>query len=401
MANFKYRAMSASGEKVEGNYDADSKEAVMDMLASNGMYPLLVEEVIESTNIELKLSNGKVKVKDIAIFCRQFYTMLDAGITMNNALNILSNQLTNKKLKETVSQIEDDVKKGEMLSSSMRKFDDVFPALLISMVESGEMSGKLDEVMLRMSIHFEKENKVNNKVKSAMIYPIVLGVVAVAAVIVIMTFVMPTFVEMFEETGTELPFITKALIDISKFMSEQWYILLLIVISLAVGFNFYKNTKVGQTTLSKLKLKIPAIKNLNQMIIVSRFTRTLSTLLASGVSLIQSLDIISEIVGNKVAEDALHKVREEVFRGEGLYNPMMQSGIFPPMMCSMIKIGEETGSLDDIMDKTADFYDDELEQTIQSTVALVEPALIIVMGIVIGAIVLAIMIPMFTMYGTM
>lgn len=189
---------------MKGTHTANSKDDVINMLSVNGMYPLMVEEVVESTKIEISILPDKVKIKDIAVFCRQFYTMLDAGLTLNHALHILSNQLTNKKLRKTVGAIEEDVKKGEMLSDSMKKYPDVFPALLISMVESGEVSGRLDEIMLRMSVHFEKENKVNNKVKSAMIYPIILGIVAVAAVIVIMTFVMPTFIDMFAETGTEL-----------------------------------------------------------------------------------------------------------------------------------------------------------------------------------------------------
>lgn len=400
MSKFKYRAMNSTGEKVNGDYEANSRDDVISMLSANGLYPLMVEEVIESTNIEISIFD-KVKTKDISIFCRQFYTMLDAGVTMNNALNILSKQLTNKKLKLAITEIEDDVKKGEMLSASMKKYDDIFPQLLVSMVESGEISGKLDEVMLRMSIHYEKENKINNKVKSAMIYPSVLSVVAVAAVIVIMTFVMPTFLEMFAETGTELPLITKVLISISSFMNKRWYIILLIVICFIVGFTYFKRTEFGQILLSKIKLKIPVVKNMNQMIIVSRFTRTLSTLLASGVSLTQSLDIIADIVGNKIAEEEVHNVRDRVFRGEGMYLPIKDSEVFPEMLASMVKIGEETGSLDGILEKTADFYDDELEQAIQTTVALVEPALIVVMGLVIGTIVLAIMIPMFTMYGNM
>ena len=400
MSKFKYRAMNSTGEKINGDYEANSRDDVISMLSANGLYPLMVEEVIESTNIEISIFD-KVKTKDISIFCRQFYTMLDAGVTMNNALNILSKQLTNKKLKLAITEIEDDVKKGEMLSASMKKYDDIFPQFLVSMVESGEISGKLDEVMLRMSIHYEKENKINNKVKSAMIYPSVLSVVAVAAVIVIMTFVMPTFLEMFAETGTELPLITKVLISISSFMNKRWYIILLIVICFIVGFTYFKRTEFGQISLSKIKLKIPVVKNMNQMIIVSRFTRTLSTLLASGVSLTQSLDIIADIVGNKIAEEEVHNVRDRVFRGEGMYLPIKDSEVFPEMLASMVKIGEETGSLDGILEKTADFYDDELEQAIQTTVALVEPALIVVMGLVIGTIVLAIMIPMFTMYGNM
>lgn len=400
MPKYIYRAMNPSGQRVNGEYEANNKVQVMDMLSANGLYPLKIEEVSNKSLSEINFSfSKKVKVKDISIFCRQFYTMLDSGLSMNNALNILSKQLTNPRLKAAVEQIEDDVKKGEELSSAMKKFKDIFPNLLISMVESGELSGRLDEVMLRMSTHFEKENKINNKIKSAMIYPMVLAMTAAASVTVIMTFVMPTFLGMFEETGTELPFITTALIATSNFMTNRWYILVIIILGLIIGFSYFKRTGTGDEILSKIKLKIPAINKLNKMIIVSRFTRTLSTLLKCGVSLTQSLEIISDIVENKVAKSEIMSIRENVLKGEGLYSSLKNSEIFPQMMSSMVKIGEESGSLDGILEKTADFYDDDLEQTIQTTVALMEPAMIVAMALIIGTIVLAIIIPMFTMYG--
>lgn len=400
MKIFKYRAMKSDGTKVEGRFEANSKADVMNMITTSGYYPLMVEEVIESKQIEFKLFE-RVTTKDLAIFCRQFYTMLNAGVSITNAISILSNELPNKKLREILSEIEDDVKKGETLSESMARHKKYFPQLLISMVESGEISGNIDEMMLRMSVHFEKEYKLNNKVKSAMTYPSVLSVVAIGAVMFIMTFVMPTFVDMFEEEGITLPMITRAMLGASKFLSNNLIFILIFLAILVVVFNAYKNTTNGIVVMSKLKLKLPVLGTLNKKIIVSRFTRTLSTLLSAGVSLVHALPTVAGVLENKVAEDAILKIRERVVRGDGLSSPIRENDIFPKMLSSMIKIGEESGSLDDILNKTADFYDDEVEQAIQTATSLIEPLLIVVMGVVIGAMIISIMLPMFDMYSQM
>ena len=397
MAKFKYRALTTSNEKVEGVYEANSKDEVLAIISSNGYYPLMVEEIIESQQINLGFSK-KVKLKDMAVFCRQFYTMLDAGVQIDHCLNILSEQLTHPELKKAIAQVEDEVRRGESLSESMSQHNEVFPELLLKMIQSGEVSGNLDTIMLRMSAYYEKESKVSSKVKNAMIYPAILAIVAAGAVTVILTFVMPTFIQMFDENGVELPWLTRALLATSDFMTSQ-YLLIITTLFLAVfGYRMYAKTDHGKYTLSQMKLAIPILKPLNQKMIVSRFTRTLSTLLSSGIPLAQSIHIVSEVVQNKVAEQALQSVREELVKGEGLSGPILETKIFPPMLSSMIHIGEETGSLDDILAKTADFYDDELEAQIQATTALIEPLLIVVMGIIIATIVLAIMIPMFEMY---
>jgi type IV pilus assembly protein PilC len=392
--------MKTDGTKIEGKFEGSSKEEVINMIASSGYYPLNIEEVVESKSIEFKFLD-RITTKDLAILCRQFYTMLDAGVSITNCLNILSNEIPNKKLRDILSKIEDDVKKGELLSESMAKHNKVFPQLLISMVESGEVSGNIDEMMLRMSVHFEKENKINNKIKSAMTYPAILSVVAIAAVVFIMTFVMPTFIEMFEGEGVALPLITRIMLGTSKFLSNNLFLILISIIIIVVIFNIYKKSSSGILRISYLKLKLPIIGTLNKKIIVSRFTRTLSTLIASGVSLVHALPIVAGVLENKVAEDAILKVRERVVRGDGLSSPIRENDIFPKMLSSMIKIGEESGSLDDILNKTADFYDDDVEQAIQTTTALIEPLLIVVMGIVIGGIVISIMLPMFDMYTQM
>lgn len=394
MKKFKYKAMKNDGTKTNGEYEANSREDVMEMITSNGYYPLKVEEVVESATINIK---RKIKVKEISIFCRQMYTMLDAGVPLINALNLMSTQVTNKHLVEIVKVLEEDVRKGEMLSNSMRKFPEAFPTLLTSMVESGEASGNLDEMFLRMSTHFEKENKINNKVKAAMIYPIILACVGVAALAVVMIFVMPTFVSLFESSGSELPFATRILIGISDFMANHFIIVLGILIAIIVGIVIFSKTESGIYFFAKLKITFPLIKDLNRKMIVSRFTRTLSTLLASGVSLVESLPIVSAVLNNVIAEDEVLRIRERVVKGEGLSTPIEECELFPPMLSSMVRIGEESGALDDMLNKTADFYDEEVEQAIQTLTSMLEPIMIIVMGLVIGFMVIALMLPL---YGT-
>ena len=395
MKKFKYKAMKNDGTKTTGEYEANSRDDVMEMITSNGYYPLKVEEVIESATINI---NRKIKVKEISIFCRQMYTMLDAGVPLINALNLMSTQVTNKHLVEIVKELEEDVRKGEMLSNSMRKFPEAFPTLLTSMVESGEASGNLDEMFLRMSTHFEKENKINNKVKAAMIYPIILAIVGVAALIVVMTFVMPTFVSLFESSDAKLPAATRFLIGLSSFMGNHFIMVIGILIAIVVGIVVYSKTESGIYFFAKLKISFPLIKDLNRKMIVSRFTRTLSTLLASGVSLVESLPIVSAVLNNVIAEDEVLKIRERVVKGEGLSTPIEDCELFPPMLSSMVRIGEESGALDDMLNKTADFYDEEVEQAIQTLTSMLEPIMIIIMGLVIGFMVIALMLPLYGSY---
>jgi type IV pilus assembly protein PilC len=398
MGKFKYRVMNSEGEKIEGQYEANSKDEVIAFISSNGYYPLMVEEIVQSANIELKLSK-KVKLKDLSVFCRQFYTMLNAGVPILTCLDILANQIENQKLREATKAVNEEVEKGGVLSEAMRKHKEVFPELLVSLVASGEASGSLEAIMLRMSTHYEKENKINNKVTSALIYPIVLGFVSIAAVAFILVYVMPTFIDIFKQSGTALPWSTQLIMWISEGIQNYWFIIIAVIIIFSFLLNIFRKTDEGILFFSKLRLKLPILKKLNQMLIVSRFTRTLSTLMASGLSLVEALNIVSTVTGNKVAEKALLKIRDNVMRGESLYASMVESNMFPPMLYSMIKIGEETGSLDDILNKTADFYDDELEAIIQASVAMLEPLLIVIMGLLIGFMVASIMIPMFDSYN--
>ncbi|MFR7935629.1 MAG: type II secretion system F family protein [Clostridium perfringens] len=399
MANFKYKAINSEGQRIEGSQSADSESQVREMLLSNQYYPLSIEK--ENSKGKSSLSfNRKVKLKDIAVFCRQFYVMLDSGLSIGKALNILIEQGEKPKLREALIGVNGDLKRGETLANSMRKRKDIFPNLLTSMIDAGERSGNLDIILKRMAEYYEKETKIRGKIKSAMIYPIVLGVVAIIAITFILTFVMPTFVQMFEENNVDLPTSTKMVLGTSKMLGKYGIIIFLILVTAIILLGKYLKSEEGQYKLSVINLKIPVIKKLTQKIIVSRFTRTMGIVSSSGMSLVTSLEIVASVVGNKIAEKELLKVKEKVLKGEGLGDSIMKIKIFPPMLASMVKVGEEAGSLDGILDKTADFYDDELEREIQTATALIEPAMIVLMGIIIGFLLISILTPMFKMYNS-
>ncbi|UBK80100.1 type II secretion system F family protein [Clostridium perfringens] len=399
MAIFKYKAINSEGQRIEGSQSADSESQIREMLLSNQYYPLSIEK--ENSKSKKSFSfNSKVKLKDIAVFCRQFYVMLDSGLSIGKALNILIEQCEKPKLREALIGVNGELKRGETLASSMRKRKDVFPNLLTSMIDAGERSGNLDIILKRMAEYYEKETKIRGKIKSAMIYPIVLGVVAIIAITFILTFVMPTFVQMFEENNVDLPMSTKMVLGTSKMLGKYGIIIFLILVTAIILLGKYLKSEEGQYKLSSINLKIPVIKKLTQKIIVSRFTRTMGIVSSSGMSLVTSLEIVASVVGNKIAEKELLKVKEKVLKGEGLGDSIMKIKIFPPMLASMVKVGEEAGSLDSILDKTADFYDDELEREIQTATALIEPAMIVVMGIIIGFLLISILTPMFKMYNS-
>ncbi len=396
---YKYKAVSQDGEMIEGYFEGNEKSDVLAMLKGNNYLTVSIEKDIEA-DAQIDIFSSKVKKKDLAVFCRQFYTMLDAGIGIVKCIEILEKQSENKNLIKALGALYENVQKGFTLSEGMKKHPKVFPALLINMVEAGEVSGNLDTIMERMAVHFEKENKLENKIKSALIYPIALAVVSIAVVIFLLVAVMPTFIGMFESSGQALPVPTQVLLNISSWLTNFWYIFIVIVIGMIAGFATFKQTPIGRNFLDTLKLKIPIVKDTNVKIITSRFTRTLSTLISSGIPLLQSIDVVAKVVGNKVIHDRLAIAAENVRKGVALSRAVNEVGVFPPMVDSMIKIGEESGSLDDILYKTADFYDDEVEVALQRMTSLMEPLMLVVMAVVIGFIVIAMAMPMFDMVNT-
>lgn len=399
MPLFKYKAMDKKGKKIEGQFTANNKNEVLAMIRENDYYPLYVEEKIHSKEIDLADAFSKVKVKDLGVFCRQFATLHEAGSDMLNSVNLLRKQATNKKMRLSLNEIYEEIQKGSTLSSAMKKYEDVYPKLLVNMIESGEETGSLGLVLERMAEQYEKDNKINSKIKKAMIYPTILIIASISVVVFLLTFVMPTFVSMFEGGNIELPGPTKAVMALSSGIKNYWYLILIVILLIIMGIRLYRATPQGARNLDKFKLSVPIIRTTNRKIVTLRFTRGLATILYSGVAMVSALEIVSKVMDNRMVEDTLMEIREKVVKGVQLNEALEQTDIFPPMVISMIKIGEESGSLDDILEKTAKFYEQEVEEDLEKMTAMIEPILILVVGLIIGFIVIAMMLPMFDMYG--
>ncbi|TJX16303.1 type II secretion system F family protein [Tissierella creatinini] len=396
---FKYKALSQNGQTIEGTFDATSEGEVISMIKGNNHMPMEIERDI-GADAKVEIFSKKVKKKDLAVFCRQFFTMINAGLGIVKCLDILVMQTENKTLQKTLAAVSEDVQKGFTLSEALNKHTDIFPSILISMVEAGEVSGSLDTILARMAEHFEKENKIENKVKSSMIYPAALAVVSVVVVVFMLVFVMPTFIGMFEGSGTALPAPTRILIGISDSIRNFWYIYIAVIAAIVVGLATFKKSPEGTRFFDSLKLKFPIVKGTTKKIITSRFTRTLSTLMSSGIPLLKAMEIVSKVVNNVIIKERLEEGTENIRKGNTLSRAVKDVGIFPPMVDSMIKIGEESGSLDDILFKTADFYDEEVEASLQRLTSLLEPVMLVGMALIIGFIVIAMYMPMFDMFNT-
>lgn len=396
------KEIDAQGKILQTTYKGDSSEEIVQMIRSKGHTPIKVElEATKGQDLsEMALFEKKVKSKDLAIFCKQLYTMLHAGMPLINAMDVLYNQTEHKTLQKTVKEMTIQVQKGDVLSTAMKAHTRVFPSLLISMVESGELTGNLDGVLERMSIHYTKEHRINSKVKGAMVYPAVLSVLVVCVVIFMITFILPTFTGMFESSGVPLPAPTRFLLNVSDSIRSFWYIYIVVIGGLVLFFRWYFKSDDGKRVYDGIALKLPLIKKQVAMIATSRFTRTLATLLGSGIPIIQALETSANVTSNLVIVDEMKKVTEDIKKGVSLSSLLKRMNIFPPMMVSMVGIGEESGALEDMLDRAADYYDEELETAIQRLVQLLEPLMIVVMAFVVGFIVISMLLPMFDMLKT-
>lgn len=396
---YKYKAISQEGKIIEGFFEGRDESEVLAMLKGNEYLPIVIEKDIgEATKIDL--FSPKIRKKDLAIFCRQFYTMLNAGVDIVKCIDILEKQTDNKTLIKSLGILHEDVQKGFTLSEAMKIHTKTFPTLLINMVEVGELSGNLDLIMERMAVHFEKENKLEDKIKSSLMYPMVLAFISIGVVIFLLVAVLPTFVEMFESSGQVLPKTTQILLNISNVITKFWCVLIIGTLGGIAGLMVFKQTNRGKLFFDLIKLKVPVVKDANIKIITSRFTRTLSILTSSGMPLLQSIELVGKVVGNKVIQNRLEIAVEEIKEGVSLSMAIKDVKIFPPMVDSMFKVGEESGSLDDILYKTADFYDEEVEVGLQRITSLVEPLMLVLMAVIIGFIVISMALPMFDMVNT-
>jgi type IV pilus assembly protein PilC len=399
---FQYKVIDINGEIHEGAHEAESKLEMLKTIRSRGEKPIRVEEKVDKGGVEVDahLFTRKPNTKDLIVFCRQLYTMLNAGMPLISALEVLIKQSENLKLKGALKDITSNVKKGEMLSEAMQRFDKYFPPLLISMIQAGEMTGTLDDVLKKMSEHYDKENKINSKIKRAMIYPTVLAVLAVSAVTFLLTFVLPVIIGMFEGSGVALPLPTRIVLALSNALQTRWYLFLGGLILIITGYKAFVRTKSGKRMKDNTLLHTPFIKKPIKKIITSRFTRTLSTLLSSGIPILKALETSADVTNNEVLIEGINGVSENIKKGDSLSVLLDKLEIFPKMTVSMIHIGEESGAIEEMLEKTADYYDDELEASLEKLVAIIEPLGILTMGLVIGFIVIAMMLPMFDLFQT-
>ena len=398
MPVYRYRARTRMGEMVAGTYEVSDKSDVFNMLKGKDCYPVLIEEQRKrSGDISTKRFLKRISHKDLAIFCRQFATAINAGVPILSSLDILRKQTENARLRQRVEVLYAEVQKGKGLSLVMGMHRDIFPELLVNMVEAGEVSGTLDRVMDRMAVHYEKEYKINQKVKNALVYPALIAIVAILVVIFLITVVLPTFASMFEQMGAVLPFSTRIMMKLSFLIRDRGLLLLMGLVGLLFGVRWYSCTLRGREFFDALRLRIPVIGNVNKKVLTARFARTLGALMSSGIPLLQGIEVTKKVVGNTVVLKGMKEVEEGIKRGRGLAEPLKRIEVFPPMLTHMAKIGEDTGTLDYILEKTADFYDDEVESAVNRMTTLLEPAIIIVMAVVVAYIVISIVVPMFDM----
>jgi type IV pilus assembly protein PilC len=398
MPQYNYQAINTAGNRVKGLVDADNPTALSLALVAKGLYLVKAKEFVVSEDGP-RVSIKRLKTKPLSVFIRQFATLITSGVTVIKGLDVLYQQAEDKNLKTILGRIYEGVQKGELLSEAFRRQKAAFPDLLINMIEAGEASGTLDTVMNRMANHFEKEAKLQNKIKGAMIYPMVLSVVMVIVVIILLVFVLPTFTGMLSGVGTELPVTTKILMGFSGLFINYWYAIIAVVAVVFFLWKAFLRSEKGRLWFDSFKFKIPVVKKSLVMIYCARLTRTFSTLLMSGIQMLSALEITSRIVGNQLLANQLMAAREDIRKGISLSNAFRKIPLLPPMVHSMISIGEESGMLDSVLDKTASFYDEESDAAIARMVGMLEPAMIVVMAVVIGFIVISIMQPMFAMYG--
>lgn len=400
MAQFSYQIMTAQGKEKSGVVEAGSREQAMAMLKRDGN---VVIKCDDAAGLKKQLSVGgkKVTYRDLAIFCHQFESINGAGVPVVDCFMMLADQTENASLADAIRGVHKDIAKGDSLATAMRRRMGVFPEMLCNMVEAGEASGSLDQAFNRMSIQFEKDAALTSAVKKAVTYPIILIVVLVGVIIILMVGVIPIFEDMFADLGAEMPTNTMVLIHMSNFMQHWWWLLAIIVAALFIGIKTYSKTEAGKEVTSALSLKIPVLGAVKTKSACARLGRTLCTLLAAGVSMIDALEITGKSMENLFYKRAMKEAKEQVMRGVPLSKPLKSSGLFPPMVVHMVSIGEETGSIETMLENVAEYYEEDVQVATEQMMTIMEPAIIVVMAVVVGYIVIAILSPMFTLYDSL
>ncbi|HEX2806818.1 MAG TPA: type II secretion system F family protein [Kineosporiaceae bacterium] len=398
--SYDYSVRDLQGKLLKGRTEAASEEAAVDKLRGQGLVPISVSEAGGGMNRELNISFGSgVGLKDLAVMSRQFATMISSGLSLLRALNILADQTDNKALAKVLNEVRTDVESGHSLSVALGKHPRIFPPLMVNMTHAGEVGGFLDGVLLQIAANFEAELKLRNKIKSAMTYPTVVFVIALLAVVGMLLFIVPVFSKMFSDLGGQLPAPTRVLVFLSNTMKTTAPFIVVLGIVFAAVWSRVKHREEVRRVLDPMKLRLPIFGLLFRKVAISRFTRNLGTMLSSGVPILQSLEIVGSASGNLVIRNAARDVEESVRKGEPLAKPLAQHKVFPPMVVQMIAVGEDTGAMDTMLGKISDFYDQEVEATAEALTSLIEPLMIAVLGGVIGAMIIALYMPIFSVFA--
>ncbi len=394
MPIFTYSARTVTGDIQSGNVDLPNREAVIGYLRRQRLIPVTVREKPKEINI---VFGRRVKMKEIVHYTRQFATMVNSGLPLVQCLDILGQQTDNKFLATSIKEVQNDVETGATLADALRNHPKVFTDLYVNMVAAGEAGGILDTVLLRLAVFLEKNEALVRKVKGAMIYPGVILSVAVIAITVLLVFVIPTFETMFASVDMALPLPTRFVIWLSAMLQGYWWLMLGLMIAGIWSLRMYYKTSAGRLQLDRLLLRVPILGDLLRKTAVARFTRTLGTLLSAGVSILDGLEITARTAGNRVIHDAVMRSRSSIAGGETISEPLKESGVFPPMVTQMINVGEQTGTIDEMLDKVADFYDDEVDTAVEALLSAMEPILIVFLGIVVGGMIVSMYLPIFDM----
>lgn len=393
MPNFAYTVRDATGQIIAGNSEAENEEILRKRLIENSFTVVEIKQV-KSSQKKVGGSRG-IKKTDLAVMCRQFSTMIDAGVSLVRCLNVLAEQATNPRLKAILNDVKNEVEGGNTLSKALEKYPNAFDRLFIGLVNAGEVGGALEESLQRLSQFLEKDVELRRKVKSAMTYPTIIMVFATMVVLGLMTFVLPKFMVLFDDLGIkDLPGPTAVLQASSNFMVAKWYWVIVFGVIFFISVKLFVKTKVGRRVFDRLKLKAPVFGMLNHKVALARFARTLATLLSSGVGILQAMETVAGTVSNDIISDAILEARARIREGDKIGEPLARSGLFPPMVVQMIGIGEESGSLDPMLSKVADFYEDEVDAALASLTAAIEPVLIVGLGGVVGFIVISLFLPL-------
>lgn len=399
MPVYQWQGRARNNQATKGEMEAASDQEVRNRLQRQGITPDKVKKKPKDLFENVSFLQPKVKEQDVIVFARQFSTMIDAGLPIIQCLDILQAQQENKTFQKMLKDIKESVESGQTLAESLKKYPNQFDALFVNMVAAGEAGGILDVILRRLAAYMEKAAKLKSQVKGAMTYPIVTIIIAIVVVAVILVFVIPVFEDMFADFGEALPMPTQVVIGMSEFVKGNILWIIIGIVLFILAFRQFYKTERGKAIVDDLMLKLPVIGVLIRKSAVARFTRTMGTMLASGVAILEALEIVARTAGNKTIEKAVYHVRSGIAEGQTIADPLTETNVFPPMVCQMIAVGESTGAIDAMMEKIADFYEDEVDQAVDNLTSLIEPFMLVFLGVVVGGLVISMYLPIFTMAG--